>query len=305
MVRENSRKRESTELLLLLGLVSITAAGVHGPAVLPRLLVAAATACFTDYAGNLLLRNKNTLPDLTAARAGLITALLLPADASFQLAAFAAAAGILVGRLPFGDPDRLPFAPPAVGAALACVLYPEAFFAYPAGTAGAVSVASALRDGVCFGTQTTQFLSLLSGAYPAAAGCGCGLVLLACLIYLLIRMPRRFLTALGFLLVCGGVATLLPAAPGPRLAVAAWELGSGMLLFTAVFLLPFPHLRLQSGFAPLLYGLLGGVIYMLLRRFGAYEESAPFAVLLTNALAPLLEERQREKEGGAVDGAQQ
>lgn len=291
-------------MLLELLLVSFAAVGIHGPAMLLRLAVCLAAAVFTDYAGNLLLRNKNTLPDLTAALTGLISALLLPADASLWLALLVSAAAIVIGRLPFGDPDRLPFAPPAVGAALACVLFPEAFFAYPAAAAGTVSAAATLRTGVCPGASSTALLSLLTGALPAAAGCGCGLVLLGCLLYLLIRMPRRFLISLGFLLACAGFALLLPAAPGDRFSVVLWELGSGMLLFTAAFLLPFPHLRLRGGAFPLLYGLLGGLIYMLLRRFGVYEESAPFAVLLANALAPLLEQKQQAEKGEATDGTQ-
>ena len=303
MTDKKRSAKEPAELLLLLLLVSVAAVGVHGPAVLARLAVGVAAACFADYAGNLLLRNKNTLPDLTAALTGLIAALLLPADASLWLALLAAGTSIIVGRLPFGDPDRLPFVPAAVGAALTCVMYPQAFFAYPAASGGTVSAASLLKQGVCPGATSADLLAALSGGLPAAAGCGCILVLLCCLPYLLLRMPRRFLTAFGFLLVCAGIAVVFPAAPGPRLIAAAWELGSGMLVFTAVFLLPFPHLRLRGTAASLLYGLLGGLIYMLLRRFGVREESAPFAVLLTNALAPLLEQKQTQPEGGAADGA--
>ena len=130
-------------------------------------------------------------------------------------------------------------------------------------------------------------------------------------VFLVLRMPRQSLITLGFLVTAAVFSVLIPPFPGALLRTSLpAELTSGMLLFTAVYLLPFPHLRLRGGAMPLLYGMLGGLIYMLLRRFGVFEESAPFAVLLANAAAPLFEQKAAKQktadtgEGGSAHGTE-
>lgn len=65
------------------------------------------------------------------------------------------------------------------------------------------------------------------------------------------------------------------------------EISAGMLVFTALFLLPNPATLPKTHLQRLLYGMAAGGICMLLRYFGAYEEGACFAVLLMNAVWPM------------------
>ena len=60
------------------------------------------------------------------------------------------------------------------------------------------------------------------------------------------------------------------------------------LLFAGIFLLN-SCITPRSRPGKVLYGLLAGVLVMLLRYFGQYEEGVCFAILLVNALAPLVD----------------
>ena len=67
------------------------------------------------------------------------------------------------------------------------------------------------------------------------------------------------------------------------------ELCTGLLLFAGVFLLGDPVTAPRYWLARILYGVLGGVLVMLLRHYGRFECCEFFAVLLVNALSPILD----------------
>ena len=79
---------------------------------------------------NLAAKHKQTLSDMTAVETGLACALLMPARAHYQLAIFAAASAMVIGKLPFGGRFRTPFIPAAVGCCLSAVCFPAEMFTY-------------------------------------------------------------------------------------------------------------------------------------------------------------------------------
>ena len=73
------------------------------------------------------------------------------------------------------------------------------------------------------------------------------------------------------------------------------ELCSGTLLFGGLFLLTEPYCSPKGGLPSLIFGIVGGLVVMLLRKFGIFEDSTCFAVLLMNALSPLFEKYSPRK----------
>ena len=47
-----------------------------------------------------------------------------------------------------------------------------------------------------------------------------------------------------------------------------------------------------------LYGLVGGALVMLIRKYGVYADGTPFAILLANLLAPQLDLLRPKPMGG-------
>ncbi len=111
------------------------------------------------------------------------------------------------------------------------------------------------------------------------------LVLLACLVYLSLRRTIPLVQPVCFLAAAALMAFLFPRADFSRLSSVAYELMSGSMVFGAVFLLNDPVTSPKRTAARALYGFVAGVVTMLFRYFGGFDQGFVFALLLMNALA--------------------
>lgn len=296
------------DMLIMLILCAVTACFLHGTAALTRIAVSVLTCVVCDAAGTLLLRKKLLLRDLSAVVTGLCLAMMLPSSFPLALTVLVCFVAVAAGRLPFGDYDKVPFVPAAVGAAFATLVYPDAFFSYPPVSApgvGTASLASLLQNGNSVNITVPGLLNILAGNSPGPLGTTCTFLLAACLIYLAIRQFDKFLIALSFTGVCALFAVSFPRVMSGRTVSLLMELGGGMLLFAAVFLMTYPNVRIRSVPFCLLYGGIGGAVCMLIRYFGSFEEGVCFAVLIMNALSGFFEKREASAaellNGGASD----
>ena len=88
----------------------------------------------------------------------------------------------------------------------------------------------------------------------------------------------------------------------------AWQLSAGSTLYVLVFMVTDPVSAPKRRPAQLAYGLLIGMLIVVLRWRGVFVAAATFAVLLGNLVAPLLDEaadawkaRKRPTDGGAKE----
>ena len=89
-----------------------------------------------------------------------------------------------------------------------------------------------------------------------------------------------------FLVVCVLISVLFPRSEeGGFKYNMALEICSGYLLFAGIFMLNDPVTSPRHTSARIVYGVLAGILTMLLRHFGRFEEGTCFAVLLMNAFA--------------------
>lgn len=292
----SDRKKEFpfiADMLVMLLPSAATACFYNGFTALRVIAVCTLACVLCDAAGTLILRKSLMLKDLCAVVTGLSASMLLPPNCPLWLAALTGTVSITAGRLPFGDSERLPFTPAAVGAAFSALVYPELFFSYsaPAGSSfvTAESLTSMLRSGHSVNATAPGLLNILAGSCPGPLGTTCAFLFAACLIYLAIRRPDKFMISAGFTAVCALFAALFPRVLSGRLVSLVMELGGGMLLFSAVLLLTYPNVGFCSFPVCLLYGASGGVLCMLVRYFGSFEEGACFAVLIVNSLSPFFE----------------
>ena len=85
-------------------------------------------------------------------------------------------------------------------------------------------------------------------------------------------------------------AALLPRLPVTPLMSVFYELCATPLIFAAAFLCSDPVTTPRRWEAKLLYAFVSGVLVMLLRHYGGFELTLPFALLLCNALVPAMDE---------------
>ena len=67
------------------------------------------------------------------------------------------------------------------------------------------------------------------------------------------------------------------------------ELSTGSLAFFSALIAPDPTTAPKLPASQCIYGFLGGLLTMIFRFGGAYEQNACFAILLINAVSPTLD----------------
>ncbi len=266
------------------------------------LLISVLAAIASEMLACLMRRRPLSLAmDGTAAVTGLSIGLVMSPMAPYWLAVAGSAFAILVVKAPFGGTGRNLFNPAAGGLAVLTYCFPDWMFTYPAINGAetlplamtlpetvitAPSLAHQLREGSLPSATATQ---LLLGDFAGPIGTTAGLILLAFAAYLLVRRTASGWIMLPYFATCLLVAWLLPL-PGmaPGYSTLA-QVCAGYVLFTGVFLINDPVTAPRFWLGRGLYGVLTALLVMLLQQVGRAESGCCFAVLIMNALAPILD----------------
>lgn len=276
----------------------------YGPRPLLLCGVALLVGNLCDRLISLLRRRVYQPKDYSNESFALIIALLMPATVDWYVLVAAVLAGVLIGKEVFGGYGSYPFHPAAVGYVVAAVSWPEQVFSFPqpgtwlpvvnAGSAGLVQSASyTLKNG---GTPRIDTLNLMLGNYAGPMGATAVVILVACALLLAVRRRIQWDAALPFLAACFAIAWLfprmgrvglaLPWVEAPvRLASVGYELCSGTILYTGIFMLSDPAILPRHRAARVAFGLTLGVVSMLYRYYGSYETGVCFAMILVGSFA--------------------
>ncbi len=291
------------DLLVMLAAPTVMAWYYYGGRALRLIVFSVLTAVLCEYIGMRLVKAVPTLRDLSAVVTGMVVALCLPASSPIWLAPLASAFAVLAVKVPFGNARSLLFSPAAAGLAFVSVCLPEYVFAYPtlldAGEAVGVygtpdfikgtSLTQMLSESTSMGSSLVNYIDVLTGRFAGPMGTGCVIALLGAFLYLAVRRPKGFQAAAACLVTAAVMAFLFPRITTGRFQSVFMELSGGMLFFAALFLLPTEPLLPKRFYGRLLYGAAAGLICMLFRFFGDFEEGAVFAVLLVNALSSVFD----------------
>ena len=291
----NSAGTIRLDMLIALLAPTVCATVTYGWRIPVLILVSIGTALLSEALGCLLQHRRLTFFDGSATVTGWLIGLMVSPATSFWLVILASAFAILIVKMPFGGDGHNVFNPAAAGIALITQCFSAELFAYPDIDATlpiaaaprdvitAVSPASLLRTG---GSSPYSWSELLFGQFPGPVGATAIFVLCACAVFLFVRKASSPSLTLSFLGTCAIIAVLFP-----RVTDGVWhqsillELCSGYLLLAGVFLLADPVTSPHRPAARAVYGVLAGVLVMLLRHIGRFEESTCFAILLCNAVS--------------------
>ena len=99
----------------------------------------------------------------------------------------------------------------------------------------------------------------------------------------------RWQIALGFFAGVAGLAALFYMNSPATDASPLFHLCTGSVMLGGFFLITDPANAPSRPLPMFLYGLLGGALVMTIRKYGIYLDGVPFAILLANLVAPLLD----------------
>jgi RnfABCDGE-type electron transport complex D subunit len=221
----------------------------------------------------------------------LIFALMMPPTATWWMAAIGSTFGVFFGKAIFGGLGKNVFHPSVVG-----ILF--LYFAFPPNmltkwlnpvTEDIVSTATpliTLNRAIEFPYTVTD---LLLGNVPGTIGetFRLGIIVIGLLMIVLKiidwKAPLAFLSTIFIVNLVGGM--LSPEKfRDPLLSLLV-----GGVLFAAFFLVPDSSTTPKYPYSKIIYGIGLGLITVIIRNFATFPEGVVFAVIIMNALAPIID----------------
>jgi len=269
------------------------------------------SAVATEWLCNLIRKKPNSLGDLSAVVTGIILALSLPPSLPAWAAVIGSVFAVAIGKMVFGGLGANIFNPAMVGRAFLTVSFGMMMTSWtvPA-TIDAKMPKIAPENMVHVRTQATplwwsklaiknklgadvyskaHFEGTFTGEVGGCLGETSALALLIGGIYLLIRRTINFHISLAVLLSAFIFATIAYLIDSDAYVQPVFHLTSGGLLLCVFFIATDPVTAPLTTKGMWIFGIGVGTITMLIRIVGGYPEGVMYAVLLMNAVTPLID----------------
>jgi electron transport complex protein RnfD len=291
-------------------LIPTTFAGwfFFGWSALTTVLIAAVAALLAEFLWQKLFRPPVRVQDGSAVLTGLLLGLILSTMSPWWLPALGAFVAILLGKQLFGGLGNHPFSAVLVGWTFLQVSYkglmeemplPEPQFLLHPGEYLAYSPLYTLRDSGVEAIGYVPWADFLWGNVPGTIGTVSVIAVLLGGLYLIYRRIISWHIPVSFIASAWLFALIFWLIDSEVYANPTFHIVSGWIMLGAFFL------ATEKGTAPvtvpgmIVYGAGCGILTMIIRTWGTYIEGVPFAILLMNALTPLLD-RLRPRVAGRV-----
>ncbi len=330
-------KAHSTQSIMLDVLIGLSpaliAAIVYFRLAAVTMIITCVASCMaTEYACSMVRKKGNSLCDLSAVVTGVIIAMSLSPLTPVWAAAIGCVFAIAIGKMVFGGLGSNTFNPAMVGRVFIAVSFGTlaATWAVPAtidsanpqinveNTATAnqeltpITQATPLawsKQAIKGESKVTVANSLIKSNLLGQTG-GClgetsAIALIIGGIYLLIKRTISFYIPAAVLLSAFAVASIFWLTGSDKYASPIFHLTSGGMLLCAFFIATDPVTAPLTKKGMCIFGIGIGVLIMLIRLLGEYPEGIMYAVLLMNALTPLIDRFVKlTPAGGKVNAGQ-
>lgn len=252
-----------------------------------------------------ILKKTPTVFDGSAIITGVLLAFNVPSNLPLWILALGCLFAIGVVKLSFGGLGNNIFNPAIAGRIFLLISFPAQMTTWPAtaaaaGTTDAVSSATVL-GALKFAPETLPSLrTMLLGTETGSLGEMSAIALLIGLIYLLWKKTITWhipISILMTVLLFTGAIYLFNPQPMYHPLI---HLFSGGLMLGAVFMATDYVTSPMTKKGMLIYGVGIGAVTVAIRLWGAYPEGVSFAILLMNALTPLINTYTTPKRFGEV-----
>jgi electron transport complex protein RnfD len=266
----------------------------YGLPALGVICLSIASAMLWEYLFMRLSKQKPTIGDGSAAVIGALYGMLLPATAPWWLVITGTLLAILIGKQIFGGIGGNPFCPPVLAVALLMISwtgyfdFEEALLTYDFSFKAAYPLTSMKYFGLDSIASFTM-VDLLLGKQIGGLGATFGLGLILGGIYLILRGFIRWEIAVSFLVGVFITALIFKIVAPESYAGPFFHLFTGYTLIGAFFLATEDSSSPVNFIPMVLYGLLGGLLTVLIRNIGAWVDGVIFAILFINLINPLLD----------------
>lgn len=228
----------------------------------------------------------------------------LPPTTPFWIAAIGIIFGILFGKEVFGGFGKNVYNPALVARAFVYVCFPapltiewsKAALGFPGGfttylTEG-VEVVSRATPMLLFRDtgEITSYFDLLVGNVSGSIGETSAILILLAAAYLIYKKVASWEIMAGVLIGFTGLSSFLMLLGNAQIPNLLFGILSGGLLFGTVFMATDPISAPKTKEGKWIYGILIGIITVIIRGYALFAGGMMFAILISNTFVPVLDE---------------
>jgi len=220
---------------------------------------------------------------------GLIFPLVLPPTTPLWVVAVGIVFGVLFGKEMFGGTGRNIFNPALVGRLFITIAFPAIMTtSWQMPFTDAITSATPLAVYKTTGSMAS-FFDLLIGQTAGSMGETCRIAIVLGGIFLILtkvsnwRVPVCYIGSVFLFALIGN--HFMPA----RIAPPAFQVLTGGLLFGAMFMATDPITSPFTRAGKYSFGILCGILTVLIRSFSGYVEGVMFSIVIMNAMTPLID----------------
>lgn len=253
-----------------------------------------------------ILKAKSTVCDCSALLTGLLLAFNLPSNLPIWIVIIGSLVAIGVGKMSFGGLGNNPFNPALVGRVFLLISFPVQMTTWPrpmgwhTGYLDAETAATPLAMLKGHFGELPSMVDMLIGNMGGSLGEVSAIALLLGGIYLLATRTISWhipVSILSTVLVFAGILWLVNPETYANPVV---HLLTGGLMLGAIFMATDYVTSPMTAWGQVVYGIGIGIITVVIRTWGAYPEGMSFAILIMNAVTPLLNIYMKPKRFGEV-----
>ena len=260
-----------------------------------------------------LLKKPSTICDWSASVTGLLLALNLPSTTPWWVVFIGAVVAIGVAKMTFGGLGQNVFNPAIAGRVFLLISFPTYMTDWkaPQGLFGADAVTGAtplglIKEGLLQGQTVTGIMAengfsygqMLFANVGGTAGEISAIALLAGFVYLLVRRVIRPHITLSIWATVAVVSLIFWLCAPERFTDPLFNLLTGGMILGSCFMATDYVTSPMSVKGGVIFGVGIGFITMMIRYFGSYPEGMSFAILIMNAVVPLLNMWFHQKKYG-------
>ncbi len=248
-----------------------------------------------------ILKIKPTINDGSALVTGILLAFNVPSNLPWWIIMIGALAAIGIGKLSFGGLGHNIFNPALVGRVFMLISFPVQMTSWPVNSQSEIDAItsatplSIIKEGVANGTpisEITQNLpstfELFWGGIGGSLGEISAVLLLLGGLYMLYKKVITWHIPVSIIVTVGIIAGIFWLVNPEIYINPLYHILTGGLMLGAIFMATDMVSSPMTPKGQIIFGVGIGIITICIRLFGAYPEGISFAILIMNAVTPLI-----------------
>lgn len=310
--KDSTRRLMLDVLIALLPAFAVTLFVYGTQAFIVTAVSVASCVLFESLIQRFMLRQRSSVGDLSAVLTGVLLAFNLPSSIPLWLVVLGALVAIGVGKMSFGGLGRNPFNPALVGRVFLLLSFPVAMTTFPSPAPDAMSGATpltfakeAIKNGQSVSSlmQDVSYTDMLFGMKAGSLGEIAALALLIGFVYLLWRKVITWHIPVVILATIAVFTGVLHHVNPDQYLSPVYQVLNGGAILGAVYMATDYVTSPMSKKGMVIYGTGIGLITVFIRVWGAYPEGISFAILIMNAVVPIIDKYVKPGRFGVVKPA--